>query len=145
MNRYYHSASTASVVTHAIYAALVSFPFACFTLTLLSDIAYWRTSHLLWQHFSEWLLMAGLVFGAFAVIAAVADLLLGSRYEARRSIWIYAIGSAIVLCLAIVNSLVHAGDGWTSVVPNGLILSAVTVVVMFVTAWFGRSMALRSY
>ena len=47
------------------------------------------------------------------------------------------------MVLAILNSLVHAGDGWTSVVPQGLILSALTVLVMIVTVWLGRSMVFR--
>ena len=44
-----------------------------------------------------------------------------------------------MLALASLNSLVHAGDGWTAVVPYGLILSAVTVIVVIATAWLGRS------
>ncbi|HUD93311.1 MAG TPA: hypothetical protein VMR39_17195, partial [Sphingobium sp.] len=34
-----------------------------------------------------------------------------------------------VLILAFVNSLVHAGDGWTAVVPMGLTISAATFVL----------------
>ena len=43
----------------------------------------------------------------------------------------------------LLDSLVHAGDGWTGVVPYGLILSAATVLVMLVTDWFGRAMVFR--
>ena len=41
------------------------------------------------------------------------------------------------------NSLVHAGDGWTAIVPYGLALSAVNVILIFVTAWLGRSMVFQ--
>jgi uncharacterized membrane protein len=44
------------------------------------------------------------------------------------------------LVLAFFNNLVHANDGWTSVVPWGLTLSALTVALMLVTAWLGASL-----
>ena len=46
----------------------------------------------------------------------------------------------IVLALAFLNSLVHAGDGWTAIIPWGITLSAVTVVVMIISDWFGRAL-----
>jgi uncharacterized membrane protein len=56
---------------------------------------------------------------------------------------LHGIGNVAVLLLALVNSLIHAGDGWTAVVPWGLVLSAVTVLVLIVTTWLGRSMVYR--
>ncbi len=135
------SETPAVVVTgrHPIYSALASFPVACFTLTLLSDLAYWQTSNLLWQHFSEWLLFAGLVFGGLAALAGIIiSIFRYSRYEIVPA-WPYAIGMALVLVLAFVNSLVHAGDGWTAIVPTGLVLSAATVLVLLITGWLGWS------
>jgi uncharacterized membrane protein len=126
----------------ALRAIFMPFPVACFTLTLLTDIFFWQTSNLLWSHFSSWLLLAGVVFGALAALAGVVDLLVG-RLRAPDPVWPLAIGGAVVLALAFVNSLVHAGDGWTAVVPYGLILSAVTVVVMAVIAWFCRAPVYR--
>ena len=138
-----HPRSTAAIAGHPIHAILIPFPIACFTLTLLTDIAYWRTSNLMWLHFSEWLLFAGLVFGVFAALAGAVDFLFRREVRARRPAWPHAIGGVVVLCLALVNSLVHAGDGWTAVVPYGLILSAVTVLLLVITDWFGRSMVYR--
>lgn len=122
-----------------IHAMLAQFPIVCFTLTLFTDIAYWRTSYLMWHDFSSWLLFAGLVFGALAVVAGIIDFLFVSRARSPAASWLHAIGGLVVLALALVNSLVHAGDGWTAVVPWGLALSALTVVVMVVIAWLGRS------
>lgn len=138
-----HPRSTAAIAGHPIHAILIPFPIACFTLTLLTDIAYWRTSNLLWLHFSEWLLFAGLVFGALAAVAGAVDLLVRREVRSQAPAWPHAIGGVIVLCLAIVNSLFHARDGWTAVVPWGLTLSAVTVLVMIIANWFGRSMVYR--
>jgi uncharacterized membrane protein len=138
-----HPRATAAIAGHPIHAMLVPFPIVCFTLTLLTDIAYWQTSNLMWLHFSEWLLLAGVVFGGLAAIAGAIDLLFRREVRAQGPAWPHAIGGVIVLCLAIVNNFVHTADGWTAVVPYGLILSAATVLVMVVTNWLGRSMVYR--
>ena len=138
-----HPASTAAIGGHPIHAALVPFPIVCFTLALLTDVAFWQTSNLMWQNFSAWLLFAGLVMGALAALAGAVDFLFRRSVRAQGPAWPHAIGNVIVLGLAFVNSLVHAGDGWTGVVPYGLALSAATVLVLFITVWLGRSMVYR--
>ena len=135
--------STAAVAGHPIHATLVPFPIVCFTLTLATDITYWQTGVLFWKEVSSWLLLVGLVFGGLAAIFGAIDLL-SKRPLRRYGIgWVHGIGNLVALILAFINSLVHAGDGWTSVVPNGLILSTVTVLGMIVTVWLGRSMVYR--
>ncbi|TKT74369.1 DUF2231 domain-containing protein [Aquamicrobium sp. LC103] len=129
----YQTLRYSSSPVHSIYLALVAFPIACFSLTVLSDIAYWQTSNLMWLHFSEWLLLAGLVFGVLAAAVRALDYLL---YRTR-PVWLAVLGGVVVLCLAALNSFVHTADGWTAVVPYGLILSIVTVLVMIVTGWLG--------
>jgi uncharacterized membrane protein len=39
--------------------------------------------------------------------------------------------------------MVHGRDAYTSVVPTGLILSALTVAILIVTGWLGWSMVYR--
>ncbi|WP_457940400.1 DUF2231 domain-containing protein [Mesorhizobium sp. 10J20-29] len=136
-------ASGVVIVGRPVHSILVQFPVVCFTLALLTDIAYWQTANLMWQNFSEWLLFAGLVFGGLAVLAGILELLMRSTVRSHRATWTYAIGSAVVLVLAFFNSLVHAGDGWTAVVPWGLALSLVTVIVMIATCWMVRSFTYR--
>lgn len=131
--------SAAPVAGNPIYAMFVPFPVVCFTLTLLTDIAFWRTSHLMWNNFSAWLLLAGLVGGSLAALARAVDLSFRPKVRAQRHAWLRATGGLIVLGLAFVNSLVHAGDGWTAIVPYGLVLSAATVLAICVTAWLGRA------
>jgi uncharacterized membrane protein len=137
---YSNPPSTASIAGHPIHAMLVPFPIVCFTLALITDIVYWRTSHLMWAEFSAWLLLAGIVFGAIAALFGAIDLLASREVRARRPAWPHAIGNVVVMVLAFFNNLVHAGDGWTSVVPWGLTLSALTVLLMFFTAWLGASL-----
>jgi uncharacterized membrane protein len=123
--------------TRSVYAALAQFPIVCFTLALLTDITYWQTSYLMWAEFSAWLLLAGIVTGVLAAVFGAIDFLVGG--EVRAAAWPHAIGGALVLILAFANNLVHAGDGWSSVVPWGLTLSALTVLVILATASFGGS------
>lgn len=115
-------------------AVFSPFPLVCFTLALFTDIAYWQTSYLMWQNFSAWLLFAGLVFGALAVLCGIVDLV-RPRTRGLRPSFLSAIVFLLVLFLALVNSLVHAGDGWTAVVPLGLALSAATVLFAILAAW----------
>lgn len=126
-----------------IYPMLAQFPVVCFWLTLFTDIAYWRTANLMWQDFSSWLLFAGLVFGALAALAGIVDFFLRRTGLALYPVWPRVVGGIVVLLLAFLNSLVHAGDGWTAVVPWGLTLSVVTVLVMVVVDWLGRPRAHR--
>ncbi|WP_102961350.1 DUF2231 domain-containing protein [Mangrovicella endophytica] len=128
---------------YSLQTMLVAFPFVCFTLTLATDLAFWGSANLMWQNFSAWLLFAGLVVGGIAVVTGILGLLFLSHDRDRSTVWPYAVGGLIVLILALFNSFVHAGDGWTAVVPNGLILSAITVVLMLATAWIGRVVAHR--
>ena len=138
--RYPAPPAAAAIARHPIHAMLVPFPIVCFTLTLLTDIAYWRSGNLMWANFSAWLLFVGIVIGALAALAGGVDLLARSTLRGLGIAWGHGLGNIVVLCLAVLNSLVHARDGWTSVVPQGLILSALTVLVMMVTVWLGRSM-----
>jgi uncharacterized membrane protein len=135
--------STAAIAGHPVHAALVPFPIACFTLALLTDIAFLRTNNLMWQNFSSWLLLAGLVGGGLAALFGAVDLLSRRSVRARRPAWPHAIGNVVVLLIVILNNFVHAGDGWTAIVPWGLTLSAITVALMVVTVWLGRSLVYR--
>jgi uncharacterized membrane protein len=131
---YDHSLPARAVAANPIIATLLSFPVACFTLTVVTDVAYMRTANLLWLHFSEWLLLAGLVGGCLALIAYA----LRFAFRRVRPSGLALLGGVVVLVLATINSLIHTADGWTAVVPWGLTVSIVTVLAMMVTAWIGR-------
>lgn len=124
-----------------LYPVFLQFPVVCFTLALLTDATYWYTEYLMWQNFSSWLLLAGNASAAVTAVVAIIDYFLGN-VDARFS-WPLIVGGILVFVLSFLNSLVHAGDGWTAVVPWGLSLSIATVVVMIVTALVQR-MTVRS-
>lgn len=137
--------STASVVGHPIHPMLVPFPIACFVGTLLTDIAYWRTADMMWANFSAWLVTAGVVMGLLAAIAGLIDFLGDSRVRAQSPAWPHVLGNLLALILSIVNMFIHTRDAWTSVVPWGLVLSAIVVLILLVTGWLGWAMVYRHH
>ena len=110
---------------------------------LITDIAYWKTAEMMWADFSAWLLFAGLVMGVLAALVGLIDFLSNRLIRGLSSAWLHMAGNALVLILALFNSFVHSRDAWTSVVPTGLMLSAMTVLVMVFTGWLGWTMVYR--
>jgi uncharacterized membrane protein len=131
---YDHTLPDRNLITNPVHTTLLAFPIACFSLTVLTDLAYWKTLNLLWLHFSEWLLFAGLVFGGVDLIVRLADLLIRRVHPS----WLAVFAGMVVLLLAVLNSFIHTSDGWTAVVPWGLTLSVLTVLAMLVTRWVAR-------
>ena len=135
--------STARIAGRPVHPALVPFPIAFFVGALVTDLAYWRTADMMWADFSVWLITAGLIMGACAAIAGAIDFL-GNRQIRRLSpAWAHALGNIVALALALLNAFVHSRDAYTSVVPQGLLLSALVVIILAFTAWMGRSMVYR--
>jgi uncharacterized membrane protein len=135
--------STARIGAHPIHPMLVPIPIACFVGTLLTDLMYWRTAEMMWADFSACLVTVGVIIGWLAAIAGLVDFLGNRLVRAQPPAWPHVIGNAAVLILATFNMLVHSRDGWTSVVPTGLILSAVVVAILLFTGWMGWSMVYR--
>jgi uncharacterized membrane protein len=124
-----------------IHAMLVPFPIVCFVGAMLTDIAYAKSANMQWANFSAWLLAFGTLFAVPAVIFGLIDFFLGSRGDRPTIGWIHLVGSAAIVVIALFNDFVHARDGWTSVVPTGLMLSVVTVILLVVTGFLGHRMA----
>ncbi|MGC1301227.1 MAG: DUF2231 domain-containing protein [Caulobacteraceae bacterium] len=135
--------SIASIGGHPIHAMLVPIPIVCFFGTLVTDIVYWRTEIMMWADISAWLLAVGLVVAVFVVLAGVADFFGDRRIRSLRQAWVHGIGNGVALVLAIFNAFVHSRDAYTSVVPTGLVLSALVVLILLVTAWLGADMVYR--
>jgi uncharacterized membrane protein len=122
---------------------LAPIPSACFAGALLTDIAYWRSTEIMWANFSAWLISAGVIVGYLGAIVGLIDLLNSRVLRPRISVWPYLIGNAVALILATINMLVHTRDAWTSVVPWGLALSAAVTAILLITGLMGWSMILR--
>ena len=59
-----------------------------------------ETAEMMWADFSAWLLFAGWVVGALAVIAALVDLFTRRLSRAGRPVWPYLLDSLVVLVLS---------------------------------------------
>jgi uncharacterized membrane protein len=135
--------STVSLRGHPLHVMLVPIPIFCFVATLVTDIVYWRTAAMLWADMSAWLLVVGLVVSLFAATAGLIDFLGDRRIRKLRAAWIHALGNIAALVLSIINAFIHTRDAYTSVVPSGLILSALVVAILLVTGWNGWTMVYR--
>ncbi|MES1152938.1 MAG: DUF2231 domain-containing protein [Dongia sp.] len=125
------------VVRPPLHPTLMWVPATCFVGGLLTDLAYYKTAEMQWANFSAWLITAGVILGWLSCILGIVDLV-GRRYAtAPVPGWAYAIGIGIVMILATFNMLIHTRDAWTSVVPWGLTLSAITVAVLVFTTVIG--------
>lgn len=135
--------STAQIAGHPLHPMLVPIPITCFVGALITDIAYWRTANMQWANMSAWFLTVGLIVALLAVIAGLIDFLGDRNIRDLRAVWIHAGGNAVALVLAIFNVFIHSRDAYTSVVPTGLILSALTVLILLVTGWMGWELVYR--
>jgi uncharacterized membrane protein len=122
---------------------LVPIPIVCFVATLVTDIVYWQTAMMLWADMSAWLLTVGLVVTVFVASAGLIDFIGDRRIRALRPAWVHVLGNIAVLTLSIFNALIHTRDAYTSVVPSGLILSALVVLILMVTGWNGWTLVHR--
>ena len=135
--------STARIGGRPIQPVFAQFPVVCFIGTLITDLAYWKTAAVEWETFSIWLLTAGLVMAAFAVLAGLIDYF-GNRRVGNLGVALWRVGlNALVIVLSIVNAFVHSRDGYTAVVPTGLTLSAIVVLLLLLSGWIGWSTAYR--
>lgn len=121
------------------YATLVPFPIACFVGTFLTDLAYLVTDSFVWETFSVWLLTIGLVVAGFAVLGGLVDLVRSRRVRGLARPWLRVVGELVAFGLSLVNVFVHSRDGYTAVVPEGLILSALVVLVLVATLVLGQT------
>ncbi|MEA2882812.1 MAG: hypothetical protein QOH32_2068 [Bradyrhizobium sp.] len=124
-----------------IHSTLASFSAAYFAGALVTDLVYWQMPDVMWERFSIWLIMAGLVMAGLAALAYVINALAGRRRR-RVSTWPRLAGYALAVFLAVINAFVHSRDGYTAVVPSGLMLSA-SVVIVLVLAEIATALANR--
>src|ERR1700733_9894365 len=64
-----------------IHKMLVSFSAAYFVGAFITDFVYWRIPDVLWERFSIWLIVAGLILAGLAAVAYVIDLASGRQID----------------------------------------------------------------
>jgi uncharacterized membrane protein len=133
--------STATPGGRPLHRILVSFSAAYFAGALVTDLVYWQMPDVLWERFSIWLIVAGLFMAGLATVAYAIDLAAGRQID--RPAWPRAVGYALAVLLSLISAFVHSRDGYTAVVPTGLMLSALVIVVLLLTAWISTALANR--
>ena len=132
------SARPLSIMRHPLYSMLLPVPVVCFLGALLTDIAYLNSGgNLVWLDFSNWLLLAGLVFGVLAAIVVLIDVLRGRGFRAGGG-WVQLVVLCAALLVELFNSFVHDRDGWTAVAGTGILLSIVGALLVLSAGWLHR-------
>lgn len=127
---------TSAARLHPFHGILLGGAFAFFFATLLSDFAYIASYHIQWSNFASWLIIAGLLFSALILLAAVVSLL-RPAYRVKAFV-IYTVLLLLICALALLNALIHARDAW-AVMPTGAVLSGIVMLLAALASWLGFS------
>jgi uncharacterized membrane protein len=104
-----------------------------------TDYTYYTTALWQWANFSAWLITAGLIVMLIAVILLMVDFATGRAGRLNTGSFVLIAAAAL---LSLVNAFVHSRDAWTSVVPQGILLSAVSTILLFIAGARGWSLAM---
>jgi uncharacterized membrane protein len=104
-----------------------------------TDYTYYTTALWQWANFSAWLITAGLIVTLIAVILLLIDFATGRAGRLNTGSFILVTAAAL---LSLVNAFVHNRDAWTSVVPQGILLSAVSTILLLIAGARGWSLAM---
>src|ERR1700730_5305874 len=99
---YANPTSTATPRGQPIHEMLTPFAAAYFTGAFVTDLAYWQTADVLWERFSIWLIVAGLVMAGLAIVAGVFDL--ASGRQINKPILPRALCYALAVLLSLINA-----------------------------------------
>ena len=104
-----------------------------------TDYIYYAAALWQWANFSAWLITAGLIVTFIAVILLLIDAATGRAGRLNTSSFILFAAAAL---LSLVNAFVHSRDAWASVVPQGILLSALSSVLLLIAGASGWSLAI---
>jgi len=105
----------------------------------VTDCTYYTTALWQWANFSAWLITAGLIVTAVAAVLLLIDSATG-RTSRLNTISFNLVAAAALLSL--VNAFVHSRDAWASVVPQGILLSALSAILLLIAGARGWSLAM---
>jgi uncharacterized membrane protein len=135
--------STAQIAGHPLHPMLIPFPVACFVLTFVSDLAFWKTSGEFWANASLWLLGIGLIMAALAAVMGLIDLTGDTQIRNLSDAWLHAGGNVIAVLIELYNWYSRYAHGTEPIVPTGLVLSLIVVLILLFTGWKGWEMVYR--
>ena len=122
------ASSRVASVAAPIYLLLFPIPVVLFVAAVVTDVAYSASAFLMWLHFSQWLIAAGLAFGAVAAIALLVVVFASGANRVGTYGWSHLVLFYAALIIEVFNAFIHTADGWTAVVPIGVLLSIVGAI-----------------
>ena len=105
----------------------------------VSDSTYYTTALWQWANFSAWLITAGLIVMLVAVMLLLIDFATGRARRLNTGTFTLVTAAAL---LSLINAFVHSRDAWTSVVPQGILLSAVATLLLVIAGARGWSLTI---
>lgn len=134
---YGETESRIAILGHPVHAMSVAFPVALTFCALGADLFYWWSGDPFWARAGIWAAGTGFFFGMLAGVSGTAELLLVPGIRARAPAWTHFIIAVMLLSLLGAN-WGHRMQGYEeAVLPYGLLLSALSVVVVSATGWHG--------
>ena len=118
------------------YRRAIAIPVVAFVGALLTDWAYSKSANVMWSNGSGWLLLVGLLGCGLALMLLALATRDGEVIEGR---WVPVVVLLGAFVVQIVNFMVHMRDGWTAVVPAGMLLSVTGAAIILVAAWLSRT------
>jgi uncharacterized membrane protein len=128
-----HQESGVARVTAPLYLLLFPVPIVLFVAALVTDVAYANSDNITWLNFSEWLIAAGLLFGALAAIVLIVEFVSSPAFRAGAIGWTHLALFFATLVVELFNMFFHTRDGFTAVVPAGMALSIIGVLLALAT------------
>jgi uncharacterized membrane protein len=125
-----HSEQSRVASSHSPGRSRVLAGHPCFVGAFVTDLVYWRSTSFIWGTFSVWLITAALIMAVFAAMVGLVDFAANRRIREFRPAWYHLFGNALVIVLSVINVFVHSRDGYTAVVPTGLILSGLVALIL---------------
>src|SRR5689334_21949605 len=122
------ASSRVASVAAPIYLLLFPIPVVLFVAVVVTDVAYSASAFLMWLHFSQCLIAAGLAFGALAAIALLVVVFASGANRVGTYGWSHLVLFYAALIIEVFNAFIHTADGWTAVVPIGMLLSIVGAI-----------------
>jgi uncharacterized membrane protein len=124
-----HRESGVARVTAPIYLLLFPVPVVLFIAALVTDVAYANSGNIVWLNFAEWLIAAGLLFGALAALVLIIEFLASRAIRTGTLGWSHLVLFFAALVVELFNMFFHTRDGFTAVVPAGMTLSIIGVIL----------------
>jgi len=110
-----------------------------FIAAFATDCTYYTTALWQWANFSAWLITGGLIITLVGVLFLLIDFVIGRAGRLNTGSFLLVTAAAL---LSLVNAFVHSRDAWTSVVPQGILLSAVSTLLLVIAGARGWSLAM---